>query len=108
MQASPPFRLTLIVVALGGPGGLRSRAGRSGAAGNGPTENSLETRQFRMDNARLPGRLSARQSVVAWQVTQGTWNGQTLDGLSVVIVKSTNEDGHTGNPAVCCYFSHEG
>ena len=68
--------------------------------------NSLELRQFRIDHARLPGPSSIRQSILAWQVTQGTWNGQILDGLSLVFVQSTSDDGRSSS-FTNCYISHE-
>jgi len=68
--------------------------------------NSLELRQFKIENVRLPGPSSVRQSVIAWQVLQGSWNGQVLDGLSLVFVKSTSEDGRSSSSANC-YISHE-
>ncbi|MCL2640800.1 MAG: DUF1326 domain-containing protein [Phycisphaerales bacterium] len=68
--------------------------------------NSLELRQFKIENARLPGSASVRQSVIAWQVIQGSWNGQVLDGLSLVCIKSTSEDGRSSSFANC-YVSHE-
>jgi hypothetical protein len=76
------------------------------AIGGVSESNSLQTRQFRIDNARIPGRTSARQSVIAWQVTQGTWNGQVLDGLCLVLVKSTTEDGQAPGQTTC-YVSNE-
>jgi len=79
------------------------RAADAASLGEG---NFLELRQFRIDHARLPGPLSVRQSVIAWQVTQGSWNGQVLDGLSLVVVKSTSEDGRS-NAFTNCYISHE-
>src|ERR1043166_3733693 len=71
-----------------------------------PDNNTLEARQFKIENARLPGQLSVRQSVTAWQVTQGTWNGQVLDGLCIVLVRSTSEDGRSSG-STNCYISHE-
>jgi hypothetical protein len=65
----------------------------------------LETRQYRIADARVAGRLSARQTVTAWQVVQGSWQGQALDGLSLVFVKTTPEDGHVP-PTLNCYVSH--
>ena len=53
----------------------------------------------------MPGNVSARQSVTAWQVTTGTWNGQSLNGLSLVLVQTVSEDGRS--PATThCYVSH--
>jgi hypothetical protein len=68
--------------------------------------NSIEARQFRITNARLPGQASGRQTVTAWQVTTGSWNGQTLDGLSVVLVQSSTDIGRASGQ-VHCYVSHE-
>jgi len=69
-----------------------------------PDANTLETREFHVHNARLPGLFSAHQDVTAWQVTQGTWNGQSLDGLCLVLVHSLSDDGRT--PAQTnCYVS---
>jgi hypothetical protein len=67
--------------------------------------NTIEARQFRIENARLPGRESNHQTVTALQVTTGTWNGQTLDGLSLVLVHSSNEG--QSSAQVNCYVSHE-
>jgi hypothetical protein len=69
-----------------------------------PDANAIETREFHFHNARLPGIFSAHQDVTAWQVTQGTWNGQSLDGLCLVLVHSLSDDGRT--PAQTnCYVS---
>jgi hypothetical protein len=70
-----------------------------------PSENFLEARQYHIDNARLPGQASIRQSVTAWQISSGQWNGQSLAGLCVVLVQSTPEDGH-GVRQTNCYISH--
>jgi Protein of unknown function (DUF1326) len=71
-----------------------------------PTPNALETHEFHIQNARLPTPLSAHQNVTAWQVAQGSWNGQSLDGLSLVFVQSTAD---AGIPArlTNCYISQE-
>jgi hypothetical protein len=82
-------------------------AGESSAAAITVTgeNNTLEARQFRIENARLPGRESKHETVTAWQVTTGAWNGQTLDGLSIVLVHLTNEG--RGSAQMNCYVSHE-
>src|SRR5271165_1033215 len=68
------------------------------------TSNSLETREFHFRNARLPGPFSEHQDVTAWQVTQGSWNGQSLDGLCLVLVHTASDDGRA--PArTNCYIS---
>ncbi|HUO09333.1 MAG TPA: DUF1326 domain-containing protein [Phycisphaerae bacterium] len=62
---------------------------------------SLETREFHFRNARLPGLYSEHQDVTAWQVTQGSWNGQSLDGLCLVLVHTASDDGHSSNHTNC-------
>jgi hypothetical protein len=71
-----------------------------------PTVNTLDTHEFHIQNARLPGALSARQNVTAWQVSQGSWNGQSLDGLSLVFVQSTAETGAAAR-LTNCYVSQD-
>ncbi len=68
--------------------------------------NALDARQYRLDNARVPGATSARQSVTAWQVLTGSWDGQTLDGLSLVLIKTTAEDAGPSGRQINCYVSH--
>jgi hypothetical protein len=63
--------------------------------------NSLETREFHFHNARVPGNFSSHQEVTAWQVTQGTWNGQSLGGLCLVLVQSISEDGRSPSRTNC-------
>lgn len=97
------------VVGLLGLALLGSTAAAVPADTGAGVENSIETRQFRIENAQLPvtaGQHSTRQSVLAWQVTQGTWNGQNLDGLSIVFVQSTSDTGRSAAQA-SCYISHE-
>ncbi len=68
-------------------------------------DNLLEVRQFHVENARLPGQGSIRQTVTAWQVTAGTWNGVSLEGLAVVLVQSQSEE-NRGVRTMNCYISH--
>mgnify|MGYP001555771778 CR=1 FL=1 len=63
--------------------------------------NALDARQYRIENARVPGLTSARQSVTAWQVTSGSWDGQALDGLALVLVKTTDEGTPSGRQFNC-------
>jgi hypothetical protein len=63
--------------------------------------NSLETREFHFHNARLPGNFSSHQEVTAWQVTQGSWNGQSLGGLYLVLVQTTSDDGRSAAHTNC-------
>ncbi len=68
--------------------------------------NTLETQEFHVRNARLPGIVSARQNLTAWHVTQGSWKGQVLDGLFIVLVQTVAEDG-TSARSTNCYVSHD-
>lgn len=68
--------------------------------------NLIQARQFHWTSVHLPGRSSARQSITAWQVTRGSWAGETLDGLSVVLVQSTF-DSNAGKRLVNCYVSSQ-
>jgi len=65
------------------------------------TDNALVTHQYRVEGARalLPAASSARQSLYVWQVDQGTWDGQALDGLSLVLVQQLSEDGRPAGQA---------
>jgi hypothetical protein len=110
--ALPLMRRALIAAVLTLGSGFPAVAMAGGAAagpiavGGGAGENNtIEARQFRIENARLPGRMSTLQTVTAWQVTAGTWNGQTLDGLSVVLIHSTVEG--RSSAQLNCYVSHE-
>ena len=65
----------------------------------------LQTRQYRLSE-RLPGvQASILQSVTVWEVTGGTWNGQSLQGLNLVVV-SRIADSDSCAPTTACYFSH--
>jgi hypothetical protein len=68
----------------------------------------VEAQQFKVADGRVPGgpgQVSMRQVVTAWQVNHGIWNGQVLDGLSLVLVQSIPEDGAT-RPFTNCYITH--
>lgn len=67
----------------------------------GPREGTLDLRQFRLEGARVPG-MSARQNVVAWVVEQGQWQGQNLDGLSLLLVEQASSDGQR---VLVCYVT---
>jgi hypothetical protein len=65
----------------------------------------VEAHQYRLPTVRVAGNESTRQTVTAWEVTRGSWNGQNLGGLSLVLVNSIADDGHA--PATTnCYISH--
>jgi len=68
----------------------------------------VEAQQYKVADGRVPGapgQVSTRQTVTAWQVSRGIWNGQVLDGLSLVLVQSIPEDGSM-RPLTSCYITH--
>jgi hypothetical protein len=65
----------------------------------------VEAHQYRLPNLRVAGADSTRQSVTAWEVSKGSWNGEKLSGLSLVLVKSISEDGNAPS-TTNCYISH--
>jgi len=68
----------------------------------------VQARTFRLSDTHVPGRLASdRQTVTAWAVTSGSWNGEILDGLSLVLVQNVPEAGpDRGTPTTHCYISH--
>ena len=66
---------------------------------------ALEARQYRLPETRVAGQEYVRQSVTVWEVTAGTWNGQSLQGLSLVLVRSTSDVGPS-RTMTNCYVSH--
>jgi hypothetical protein len=73
--------------------------------GHALAADALETRQYRLPEARVAGQESMRQQVTVWEVTAGNWNGQALTGLSLVLVQSTADNGQS-RPMTNCYISH--
>jgi hypothetical protein len=65
----------------------------------------LQARQYRLPETRLPGQESIRQLVTVWEITAGTWNGQSLEGLSLVMVKRI-ADNDSCATTTRCYVSH--
>jgi len=75
---------------------------------NGQAEsrgNFIQARNFHLEDARVADNESQRQSVTAWQITAGSWNGVALDGLSIVLVQNVSENGQAA-PTTNCYVSH--
>ena len=67
--------------------------------------NSIETREYKLRDRRVAGNESLRQNITAWRVTNGTWNGEALGGLSLVLVETASDNGTT-TPTTNCYISH--
>jgi Protein of unknown function (DUF1326) len=65
----------------------------------------VEARQFKLADAPVAGHESIKQSVTAWEVTSGSWNGESLEGLSLVLVQNKPENGEVA-PTTNCYISH--
>ncbi len=84
-------RLTMCALAILAATATQARAG---AAAKVP-DNAVVTRQFRVagTHALVPAATAARQNLYVWQVAQGSWDGQLLDGLSLVLVQPLSEDG---------------
>ncbi len=75
------------------------------AAGRPAGGEMLQTRQYRLSE-RLPGaQASTRQSITLWEVTAGSWNGQNLQGLNLVVISQVAES-TSCPPATHCYVSH--
>ena len=77
----------------------------SQAAARAANVDLLQARQYRLAESRVPGQESIRQSVTVWEITAGTWNGQSLEGLSLVLV-SRIADNDSAAKTTNCYVSH--
>ena len=57
----------------------------------------IDAQQIKIDTVvgatpQQPSAPSAHRTVTAWQVNTGRWNGQLLDGLSLVLVQDVSND----------------
>ena len=72
----------------------------------------LEAKQYQITDAQVAGTqgLPAHQTMTAWQVSHGSWQGQALDGLSLVLVQTTPDDSQSGGGGgaalINCYVSY--
>jgi hypothetical protein len=95
--------LTLgVVFALFAPSTVR--AGLS-SLDNVSESNSVEAREYRLRDRRVAGNESLRQNITAWRVTQGKWNGESIGGLSLVLVETASDNGQLTS-TTNCYVSH--
>ena len=101
---SGPGRGSACVPAGASQGGIVFPGQQDSHAGVCPGE-ALEGRQYRLPETRVAGQEYVRQSVTIWEVTAGTWNGQSLKGLSLVLVRSTSDVGPS-REMTNCYVSH--
>lgn len=100
-MACRPLLALAIAAILGNTGLALASEPDSGAPSSVQSSaNYLDVRQFRAIDARVPG-TSIRQNIFAWQITSGTWNGQSLDGLSVVLVEQISSEGQGARTFVC-------
>jgi hypothetical protein len=64
----------------------------------------VDARQLRIDNVvgLTPDRAtpSTHRTVIAWQINAGYWNGQQLDGLSLVLVQTMSDDPAADDTAI--------
>jgi hypothetical protein len=82
----------------------RASQGTTPALGGVSGGDYIEARQFKLVEAPVAGRESIRQTVTAWEVTSGQWNGESLEGLSLVLVQNKPENGEVA-PTTNCYIS---
>jgi hypothetical protein len=76
------------------------------AGGNGLMDAiPLQAKVYHLPESRVVGQISMRQGVTVWECTAGMWNGQCLEGLSLVLVNNPTDT----SQARCekhCYVSH--
>src|SRR6188768_2094989 len=95
--------LTLgVVLVFGAPS--TARAGLS-SLDSIADSNSVEARQYSLRDRRVAGNESLRQNITAWRVTQGKWNGESIGGLSLVLVETASDNGQLSTTKNC-YISH--
>jgi hypothetical protein len=70
-----------------------------------PQSNSIEARQYNLRDLHVAGNESLRQNITAFRVTNGSWNGESLGGLSLVLVETSVDNGEY-NATTNCYVSH--
>jgi hypothetical protein len=109
MQLRRMLILVLMVVGVGAP--QIARAGLSPITVDLPARSApadyLEARQYKIADAQVAGTqgIPEHQTMTAWQVTHGSWQGQALDGLCLVLVQTTPDDSQ-GVVSTNCYVSY--
>ena len=96
------FLVVGVVLALVAPG--TARAGLS-SLDSVADNNLVQARQYSLRDRRVAGNESLRQNITAWRVTQGKWNGESLGGLSLVLVETASDNGQSAS-TTNCYISH--
>lgn len=99
------FSMALGIVALTGLSTTASAALSSQDDVRAAVGDVLQTHQYRLPESRVAGQESVRQQVTVWEVTAGSWNGESLKGLSLVLVRNCSDSGPTLG-TISCYISH--
>jgi hypothetical protein len=89
------------------PQGARAglTAPENAAPGGSVTESQLcQAKVYHVPESRVVGQCGVREGVTVWECTAGTWNGQSLQGLSLVLVNKPTSEGQ-GACAKQCYVS---
>jgi hypothetical protein len=91
------------------PQGVRAglTAPGSTAAPAGSAANSMlcQVKVYQVPESRVVGQCCVREGVTVWECTAGTWNGQSLGGLSLVLVNNPTSKSEVPC-ARRCYVSH--
>ena len=94
LMTLPLCALVMILAFSAGAASSRANAPISPVLAGPDLGGSLQLRQFHVDRvSQSTPEGSARQSLTCWQITHGSWNGQSLDGLSLVLVKQGDGNG---------------
>jgi hypothetical protein len=65
----------------------------------------LQARLYHLPGSRVLGQVSMHQGVTVWEITAGSWNGQSLQGLALVLVDNPM-DVSQSRTASRCFVSH--
>jgi hypothetical protein len=65
----------------------------------------LQARLYRLPRSRVLGQVSVHQGATVLEITAGEWNGQSLQGLALVLVNNSLEKS-TAHAVTRCYVSH--
>src|SRR5689334_5107772 len=74
---------------------LAPTSARAGISSLDPVANAnaVEAQQYHLRDRRVAGNESLHQNITAWRVTQGKWNGESIGGLSLVLVETASDNG---------------
>jgi hypothetical protein len=86
-------------------GGMTSTEGVAMPAGGLVDLIPLQAKVYHLPESRVVGQACVREGVTVWECTSGTWNGQCLQGLSLVLVNNPKTKSQ-GRCETQCYVSH--